>query len=299
MHKCMNWRAIDFDWNHAKAFLVTAEEGSLSAAAKVLNSTQPTIGRQVSALEESLNVVLFERVGRGLVLTDSGQDLLEHIRAMGVSANQVSWFASGHAESVAGVVRISASEIYAAMTLPALLIKMKSEYPQIQIELIASNEVSDLQRREADIAIRSFRPTEPELIAKKIKDVTGYFYATPDYLQKLGEVSDISDLQKADFISIGDVDRFIASLKERGVSIDKNQIMMQTDSHLVHWEMAKQGFGVGIVPSQIGDNEDGVQRLLPSQLNLTFSVWLTTHQELRTSKRIQIVFDYLAKHLVV
>ena len=117
----MDWRSINFDWNHARAFLVTAEEGSLSAAARALGSTQPTIGRQVTAFEKELGIILFERAGHGLVLTPGGLELLEHIRAMGTAANQASLTASGQSESIAGNVCISASEVYAAYILPPIL----------------------------------------------------------------------------------------------------------------------------------------------------------------------------------
>ena len=296
----MNWQSINFDWNHVKAFLVTAEEGSLSAAAKALGSTQPTLGRQVNSLEQSLNVQLFERVGRGLVLTESGKGLLSHVKNMGFSANQISLYASGHSEKIAGNVCISASEIYATLALPSVLVKLREKYPGIQIEIVSSNEVSDIQRREADIAIRSFRPTESELIAKKLKDVVGYFYATPEYIEKLGKISKPKDLKKAGFISVGNNTKlYIQRMHELGLAISEDNFAVKTQSHLVHWELTKQGLGIGIVPSQIGDAEPSVERLMPEKLNMSFSVWLTTHQELRTSKRIKVVFDFLAKHLIL
>ena len=102
MHLCMDWRSVKFDWNRARAFLVTAEEGSLSAAARALGMAQPTLGRQVSALESELGVILFERAGRGLALTQSGLELVEHVRAMGDAATRVSLTASGQSQSIEG-----------------------------------------------------------------------------------------------------------------------------------------------------------------------------------------------------
>ena len=163
----MNWKSMKFDWNRARAFLVTAEEGSLSAAARALEMTQPTLGRQVSALEQELGVALFERAGRGLVLTPSGLELVDHVRAMGEAANRVSLTASGQSQTIEGSICITASEIHAAYLLPPIIAKLRRAQPGIKVEIIASNAASDLRRREADIAIRSFRPTQPELIAKK------------------------------------------------------------------------------------------------------------------------------------
>src|ERR1700722_5995126 len=176
---CMDWRTVRFDWNRAKAFLVTAEEGSLSAAARALGMAQPTLGRQVSALEEELGVVLFERVGRGFTLTPSGLELLDHVRSMGDAANRVALTAAGQSQSLEGTVCIAASETYAAMLLPPILAKLRRAEPGLHLEVVASSSASDLKRREADIAIRNFAPREPDLVAKKIRDVPARLYATP------------------------------------------------------------------------------------------------------------------------
>ncbi len=185
MHFCMDWRAVKFDWNKARAFLVTAEEGSLSAAARALGMAQPTLGRQVDGLEQELGVVLFERVGRGLTLTPSGMELLEHVRGMGEAAGRVSLAAAGQSQALEGSISISASEIYAAVLLPPIVTKLRVEEPGIHVEIVVSNRASDLLRREADIAIRNFRPTEPDLIAKKIGTADAILYAAPSYVEKL------------------------------------------------------------------------------------------------------------------
>jgi len=195
----MDWRSVKFDWNRARAFLVTAEEGSLSAAARALGMAQPTLGRQVDALEEELGVVLFERVGRGLALTPSGLELLDHVRAMGDAANRVSLSAAGQSQSIEGTVCIAASETYAAILLPPIIAKLRRAEPGIDIEIVTSNKASDLRRREADIAIRNFRPTEPDLVAKKIRDVPARLYAAPAYLERIGNPKVPYDLRHADF----------------------------------------------------------------------------------------------------
>jgi DNA-binding transcriptional LysR family regulator len=293
----MDWNSIKFDWNRARAFLVTAEEGSLSAAARALDMTQPTLGRQVSALEEELGVSLFERVGRGLNLTPSGLDLLEHVQAMGQAATRLSLVASGHSQEIAGKVCISASEIHAAYLLPSIVNKLRKEQPGIIIEIVSSNNPSDLLRREADIAIRSFRPTEAELISKKITDVEAPLFAAKTYLNKLGIPKTIDDLKNSEFVTIGDVDTFMKGLKQFGVELTEKNFPVQTGSHIVHWELVKQGLGIGIVPMDIGDAEPLVERVLPDLKLMSFPIWLTSHRELRTNKRIRLVFDFLAEEL--
>jgi DNA-binding transcriptional LysR family regulator len=297
MHICMDWRSINFDWNRARAFLVTAEEGSLSAAARALGMTQPTLGRQVTALEKELGTILFERAGQGLVLTPSGLELLEHVRAMGNAANQVSLTASGQTQDIEGSVCISASEVYAAYVLPPIIAKLRQLQPKIQIEILASNEESDLRRREADIALRNFEPTQPDLIAKKLKEVAARFYAAKKYLDNVGRPESIEDLQQLDFIAFDNPNTLINYLKDLGLVLSKSNFRLVTANYITHWELVKQGLGIGIMPEEIGDAEHLVEQALPKFPPLTFPIWLTTHRELRTSRRVRIVFDLLANEL--
>ncbi|MEK6204793.1 MAG: LysR family transcriptional regulator, partial [Amylibacter sp.] len=214
----MDWRSVKFDWNRARAFLVTAEEGSLSAAARALGMAQPTLGRQVDALEQELDIVLFERVGRGLKLTPNGLELLDHVRAMGDAANKVSLTALGQSQSIEGSICIAASETYAALVLPPIIAKLRQIEPGITVEIVASNSPSDLRRREADIAIRNFRPTEPDLIAKKIKEVPARLYATPEYLDRIGRPKLPYDLRNAEFINLDSSGAMIKGLNMMGIS---------------------------------------------------------------------------------
>ncbi|MEH6726481.1 MAG: LysR family transcriptional regulator, partial [Hyphomicrobiales bacterium] len=287
----MEWNGIKFDWHHAKAFLITAEEGSLSAAARVLGAAQPTLGRQVNALETELGVVLFQRVGRGLTLTQAGLELLDHVRAMGDAANRVSLAAIGQSQSIEGTVRISASEVYAAHLLPPIIARLRREQPGIEIEIVASHNTSDLRRREADIAIRNFRPTEPDLIARKIRDVPARLYATPGYLDRIGNPKLPYDLRNADFINITSGDAFMQALNKMGFDLTKRNFPIMTENYLVMWEYVKQGLGIGVLDAHIGDAEPAVQRILPDLEPLMFPIWLVAHREISTSLRIRTVFD--------
>lgn len=297
MRKCMDWRAVKFDWNRARAFLVTAEEGSLTAAARALGMAQPTLGRQVSALEEELGVVLFERVGRSLALTPSGRELLDHVRAMGDAAGRVSLAAGGQSQSITGLVRISANEIYSAFLLPPIVEQLRREAPGIEIELVATNTAVDLRRREADIAIRNFRPTQPDLIATKVRDDPMRLYAATRYLASIGNPRTPKALSRADFIGLGGTDTMLDALNGLGLSLTQRNFPVMTGNHLVHWEMVKRGLGVGVAPERVGDAEPLVRRALPSLTPLFLPIWLTTHRELNTSKRIRRVFDLLVQML--
>ncbi|MGO9236719.1 MAG: LysR family transcriptional regulator [Methylocella sp.] len=293
----MDWRSVKFDWNRARAFLVTAEEGSLSAAARALGMAQPTLGRQVGALEEELSVVLFERVGRGLTLTPSGLELLDHVRAMGDAANRVSLSAAGQSQSIEGTVCIAASETYAAILLPPIIAKLRRAEPGIDIEIVTSNKASDLRRREADIAIRNFRPTEPDLVAKKIRDVPARLYAAPAYLERIGNPKVPYDLRHADFISIDNSGMFLKGLNALGLNLAQRNFPIFTENYLVMWELVKHGLGIGVLDGNIGDAEPLVRRALPDLGPLMFPIWLVAHREVNTSRRIRVVFDLLAEEL--
>jgi|TARA_B110000211_G_C14047227_1_gene539566 DNA-binding transcriptional LysR family regulator len=293
----MDWKSVKFDWNRARAFLVTAEEGSLSAAARALGMTQPTLGRQVTALEQELGVVLFNRVGTGLVLTPGGLELLDQVRVMGEAANRMSLSASGQSNNIEGSICISASEVDATFRLPAIIAKLRKMAPGIEVEIVASNAPSDLGRREADIAIRSFRPTQPDLIAKKIKDISAQLYATPEYLKSIGMPTTMAGLNQADFISFDNTGRLQKALNDLGLNLSKKNFPLISENYIVHWELVKHGLGIGVMPIDIGDAEPLVQPVLKEFALFVFPMWLTAHSELKTSRRVRIVFDLLVSEL--
>lgn len=283
-----------FDWNRARAFLATADTGSLSGAARVLGQTQPTLGRQVSALEEELGVVLFERVNRRMELTPSGRALVAHVRAMQDAADRVALAASGQSEEISGTVRITASDVFSVHVLPPMLRALRHKAPRLSIDVVAANDIRDLQRREADIAIRHVRPEQPELIARKVQDATAHFYAATRYLEQHGRPQTLSDLARLEFVSFGDPAQMITYLKEYGIEITAAQIPLNSENGIVAWELVRQGFGVAPMADAVGRSMPGVEALLPAMDPIVFPVWLTTHRELHTSRKIRLVFDLLA-----
>lgn len=293
----MDWRGSRFNWNHARAFFVAAEEGSFSAAGRALQIAQPTIGRQVAALEEELGVTLFERIGNALELTSAGLDLMEHVRAMDEAATRVSLSATGQSRSLEGTVCITASELIAAHILPPVIGRLRREHPGIEIEIVASNTARDLRRREADIAIRNFTSTQPELVTKKIADRSARLYATPAYLERLGNPTSPAELSSADFFGFDHTEVMIKGLRALGLHLTLENFPIVTNNHLVQWELAKHGVGICIVMDQVGDVEPRVRRVLPDLPPFPVPVWLAAHRELRTSRRIRVVFDLLAEEL--
>jgi DNA-binding transcriptional LysR family regulator len=293
----MDWQSISFDWNQVRAFLVTAEEGSFSAASRALGLTQPTLGRQVSALEERLGVTLFERLGRSLALTQSGLELLDHVRAMGDAATSLSLTASGQSQRIEGRVCITATDVMAMYLLPDALKQLREVAPGIEVEIVASNDVRDLRRREADIAIRHGRPEQPDLIAKLLRETPFHLYASSGYLDRHGRPSAPSDLSEAVFIGFEQSDRLLIGLNEIGLTLTRENFKLISESGAVAWELVKQGLGIGVMAKDVGDRTPGVERLLSDLDPLTAPIWLVTHRELHTSRRIRLVFDLLAEAL--
>ena len=293
----MNWQSVSFDWNQARAFLATVEEGSLSAAARALGVTQPTLGRQVAALEDRLDIVLFERVGRSLVLTQSGVELLDHVRAMCEAANAMSLTASGRSQTIEGRVRITASDVMSAHILPAALKLVRDAAPLLEIDIVAANDIRDLQLREADIAIRHVRPEQPDLIARLVSDATARFYAHESYLDQRGRPRTLEDLSNHEFVGFGNNERMIELLNPNGLSLSVDNFRVGSESGVVAWEMARSGLGVIIMSDEVAGDTPGMECVLPDMDPFVFPVWLTVHRELHTSRRIRLVFDLLAEFL--
>ena len=293
-----DFRAARFDWTHARAFLVTAETGSFSAAARALNMSQPTLGRQVAAFEAELGVTLFDRIPRGLTLTPAGLDLLPHIRAMGAAATQAARVASGQATTLEGSVTLSVSEIVAAYYLAPVLSALRSSAPRLQIEVLVSNEAADLRRREADVAIRSFRPTQPDLIARKLRSEAVYLYAAKDYAATLGPNPADADLSQADFIGYDSGPRLRAALSALGLEVAERQFMRLSNSHLVVADMVRSGLGVGILPERVAAQMGDLVRV-GAYPPILYDLWAVAHRELRTSARIRALFDSLVQYVTV
>jgi len=291
-------RLQTFDWNHARAFLATAEAGSFSAAARRLGSTQPTVGRQVAALEEALNLLLFDRVGKALRLTESGLSLLDFVRTMNAAAEDISLTASGRMQSLAGQVSITASDAFCAYFLPGLVQELRGLAPDVEVEIVSSNVVQDLRRREADIAIRHVRPDQPELIARCFREGWAHLYAATSYLDRTGRPAAPEDIGPGlEFIGFEREDRVRSTLNGLGCRVEPDQFKIFTDSGVAGWELVKQGLGCAMMFSEIADVTTGVEAILPERIKVPMRYWLVTHRELLTSPRIRLVYDFLGDRL--
>jgi DNA-binding transcriptional LysR family regulator len=293
----MNWKNIAFDWNQVRAFLAAAEEGSLSAAARALKQTQPTLSRQVTSLEDTLGVTLFERGHRNLQLTEAGLELLEYARTMAEAANNISLAACGQSQTIEGRVRITATEMFATYYLPSMLRKLRELAPGIVIEVVASDLVRDLIRREADIAIRHAQPNQPDLIARRLGSLRGRIYAAKRLLDEVGVPREFGDLENQDFIGIEDTESLIENLAGQGLNLRIEQFKAFAGSGNCMLQLIREGLGFGFLPMDTGKLFNELVCVLPEQFNPEIPVWLVSHRELYTSRRIRTVFDFIAQEL--
>jgi DNA-binding transcriptional LysR family regulator len=285
------------DWNLARAFCATADAGSLSAAARKIGLTQPTLSRQVAELEAELGVALFERIGKKLVLTATGRGLLEHARVMAAAADAMVLSAAGRTQEVTGSVCIYATDAFSAYILPDIVERIRRQAPQITVSIIATDSLSDLRRREADIAIRHVRPTEPELIARHIGEMHADFYASRTWIARHGKPLTAKDLADVDVLAFDPVDRFVDQLSRAGIAVTSDQCCIVSDNAIVLWELVRRGLGVGMMLREVASRTPDLVRLLPDWTGIPVPVWLVTHSELRTSARVRLVFDVLAVEL--
>ncbi len=293
----MEWQTVNFSWDRARSFLAAAEEGSFSAAARALGSTQPTVGRQVAALEEELGVVLFERVGNLLQLTEAGLSLVDQVRAMAEAANRVSLIARGRSQALEGLVRITASQLICAHLLGPVVRRLRREHPGLHLELVAANDLRDLQRREADLAVRNVPPTQADLVALRLPDRSAGFYASPTYLASIGDPVSSKDFEGAEFFGFPPVSAMLPFLAARGLRLTEANFPVLTADHLVQWAHCRAGYGICPVIEAVGDADPAVVRVLADMEALPVPMYITSHREVRTSRRVRVVFDALVAEL--
>lgn len=285
------------DWNQLRAFVAVVEAGSLTAAARLLATSQPTLSRQIADLEATLGMALFERVARGLRLTAAGESLLPAARQMQAAARAASLAALGQSQDLRGTVRLTASEMTSAFILPDVLRPLRQAHPEIQIELVASNRMENLLDRQADIAIRHARPTQTALMAQCLGETPVGAYAHADYLARFGGEVDLQRAGDYDWIGLDTSDMLLRGFREAGFPVVREFFALRCDNMIVGWQMALAGLGIALAPAVVAARWPRMQAVLPAERIPKLPVWLTAHRELRQSARIRVVFDTLAAGL--
>lgn len=280
-----------------QSFAKVAEHGSLAAAVKALGGSPATLSRHISTLEAELGVTLFERHGDGLSLTETGVSLYSHAADLTKAAHRFVSAAAGHDQAIVGTVRIAASRGVAAFLLPQVLECLANKEPGIDFEVVSSDTETNLLRREADIAIRMFRPKQSNLIARKLGDLSLGLFATQSYLHRHGTPDSIADLAAHDLIG-GDADgQVLQGLRSLGLKIEREGFRFRCDDRFTAWKLMNAGCGIGVAHISQGRSVPQLVRVLPPLANFKLPVWLVSHSELKTNARVRRTYDHIAEHL--
>lgn len=285
------------DWTLLQSFASISAHGSLSAAARATGAAQPTLSRHISALEQQLGERLFNRSSSGLDLTETGARLMEHAAAMAEAATRFSIASEASSHTLAGSVRITASQIVATYILPDILTELRVAEPQLTVELVASDQTENLLRRDADIAVRMYRPRQADIIAKKVGELELGMFAAKSYIARRGTLKTPEDLLNHDVIGYDRSTLIIDGMKQVGLKVDRDFFAFRSDDQVVCWSMVVAGLGIGFNQRQIGLSDPRVDPIETAGIVDSLPVWLTAHAELRTNPRIRYVYDFLADQL--
>lgn len=285
------------NWDLIRSFLAVAETGTLAAAADELGISQPTIGRHIDALERQSGLTLFSRGRHGMLPTEAGLSLIDEARAMRDNANRFAVRAAGSSAAVSGTVRITASEVVAAFILPAILARFARAEPDIEIELVASNTAENLLSRDADIAIRMFRPTQNDLIARQVNEMGMGVYAHRDHLAFFGRPESFEDLLRHRIVGMDRSSLIIDAMGRTGIKADRQMFGIRTDHQIAYVELVRAGAGIGFIAHYLAASCPDLVRLMPDFTIEPLPFWLASHEELRTSRRIRRVMDFLAEEI--
>ena len=281
------------DWSQVQIFLGLAEAGSLSRAVGRLGQSQPTLSRQLTALEAALGQSLFERHTRGLTLTAAGQALLPAARRMREGAQELSMALAAREKSLAGTVRITASEIVCCYFLPEFLAQMRLSHPEIQLELVASNEIENLLERSADIALRMVRPEQGMLVARKLADWPLGLYAHRRYLARHG-VPTVATMAQHQWLGYDRSDQLLRGFAAAGFPVTREFFGLRSDNQVAIWEAMRAGCGIAVGLQRGAARDPDLQQVLPEMPIPPLPLWLTAHRELRDTPRLRLVFEALA-----
>ncbi len=287
----------EIGWELYRSYLSVLKEGSLSAAARAMGIAQPTVGRHVIALEKSLGVTLFTRSQLGLMPTEAARALQPFAQAMSSSAAALKRAAESQGAGIQGTVRVTASEVVGVEVLPAILTQLQADYPKLKVELVLSNRVQDLLKREADIAIRMTPPKQEQLIARRVGVVTLGLHAHKKYLRKRGTPASFADLAQHALIGFDEETPYLRAARKAFPQWSRDAFAVRTDSDVAQLALIRAGSGIGICQVALAATDPQLVRVLPESISLDAETWLTMHEDLRNNTVCKVTFDALLKGL--
>lgn len=295
---------IEPSWDCYRTFLTVLRAGSLSAAARELGLTQPTVGRHIDALEQSIGFELFLRSPQGLIATDGAIALRPYAETLASAAAALQRTASGHRDGVEGTVRISASDVIGVEVLPPILARLQEAYPRLTFELSLSDAVEDLLRHDADIAVRMVEPAQAALVVRRIGTLALGLYAHRRYLDRNGTPETIAELIDHRMIGYDRRTAFIRAAETMIRACVKDfpeagalRYAVRADSNLAQLAAIRAGAGIGICQVALGARDPELVRLLPDDFELPLTTWVAVHENLKSSPRCRVTFDALVEGL--
>ena len=285
------------DWALVQAFLVVAEEGSLSAAARRLGASQPTLGRQVRAAEAALGLTLFQRHPRGFALTEAGVALVPPARAMAEAMRQIALYAAGHEVGMAGTVRITASDMVSHHVLPPILARLGEEVPDIEIELVPTDASENLLYREADIAVRMYRPEQLDVVAKYLGEIELGVFAARAYIARRGQPAGPAEILEHDLVGYDRSELIVRGMRQAGFEVDRRSFRIRCDSQTAYWELIRAGCGIGFGQAMVARRDPEIVEIDLGLPIPGLPVWLAAHEAVRHTPRVRLVWQRLEREL--
>ncbi|MCA1325040.1 LysR family transcriptional regulator [Herbaspirillum sp. alder98] len=278
------------DWDNARVFLALVRAGTLRGAAEQLEIDQATVGRRLATMEKSLGARLFLRTPAGYVPTPAGELAATAAERMEQGAEQMLRQMQGIDERLCGVVRVAATDTSARHFLVPALHKMRQQHPGIRVVLTTSNHISNLTRREADLAVRTVRPDSPDLIARHLKRLHTGLYAARSYLEARGEPEPGTALKGHDIV-IYQKDLPTRQGESLCGELHANaSVAMEVSSGVMLAECVAAGMGIGEIPTHMADAMDGLVRIWPERSS-PYDMWLVLHGDLNRTARVRAVAD--------
>ncbi len=285
--------SVEPAWDLYRTFLAVVQDGSLSGAARRLGLTQPTVARHVDALEAAIGADLFLRSQRGLIPTEMALELKPYAETLASTASALMRTASGHAGDISGCVRISAGEVVGVEHLPPILTRLRRRYPALVVELVLSNAVDDLLRRDADIAVRMVEPIQEALVARRLPSIELGLQAHRSYLERRGTPASMEDLMDHDLIGFDRETPAIRAFVARFPAIGRSAFALRADSDLAQLAAIRAGFGIGICQVPVARRDPDLARVLADAVAVDLGLWIVMHEDLKGSARCRAVFDAL------
>ena len=282
------------NWSLVRSFLAVSRQGSLSAAARELDVSQPTLSREIQSLETAIGLNLFRRTTQGLQLTEDGQSLVEAATRMEEAADLFSRQASGRSVELEGDVRISANEIVGIYLLPSAIAAFREQHPGVHVEIVISNRASSLSKREADIALRMFRPMQPDLVVRRLPDLALGFYAHRDYLRKYGEPQTVEEFLQHSVIGYDQDMGFIEGAAKMGYKFVSDNFTVRTDHMLAHIALARAGAGIIGTHVDLAKQWPELVRILEWVPLPALEFWIVCHRDVQFNSRIRELMRFLA-----